>query len=105
MSYPPGVTGARYQEGVYRYECPEHGPTYAHGYMELGGFFLDDDTVFLCDHAEDGDGDIEWLSVNAALCDKHGEWTEWQRAIDVREFGQEIVWECPQHHFFITEEY
>lgn len=99
-NYPPGVTDARYAEGVYKYSCADHGTSYGHGYMELGGLFLEDDAVALCSHAEDG----EWVRVSAAQCEPHGEWTEHDVISRMREYSVQVVWDCPRDHWFITEE-
>ena len=61
-NYPPGVSDAPYQKGVYKYSCEDHATSYGHGYMELGGFYLEDDAVALCPEAVDG----EWVHVYAS---------------------------------------
>ncbi len=104
-NYPPGVSDRPYAQGVYKYSCADHGTSYGHGYMELGGFFLEDDAIALCDEAIEGD----WVEVRAAQCERHGRWTEKDLLNASRHDGYmiETVWECPEssgRHWFITEE-
>jgi len=100
-NYPPGVTGAIYGQSVYKYSCESHGTSYGHGYRELGGFFLQEDAVVLCDEADKG----QWVQVRAAQCEKHGRWTENDKLnVERKGYVIETVWECVQHHFFITEQ-
>ena len=104
-NYPPGVSGAPYQRGVYKYSCADHGTSYGHGYFELGGFFLEDDAVARCNEAVEG----EWVHVYATQCEKHGRWTEkevYHQKFDFEAYETiEIVWECPEGHLLITEDY
>ncbi len=100
-NYPPGVSDAPYQQGVYKYSCEDHGTSYGHGYMELGGFFLKDDAVALCTEAADG----EWVMVHAAECKKHGRWSEQAVYHQAQDFITQIVWLCPMGELFITEDY
>ena len=101
-NFPPGVSDAPYQKGVYKYSCEDHATSYGHGYMELGTFYLEDDALVLCDEAQMG----EWVKVYAAECKKHGRWSEdnvYHSGIRLSD-ANETVWLCPRGHLFITED-
>ena len=92
---------SRTNEGVYKYSCEDHATSYGHGYMELGGFHLEDDAVALCDAARVG----EWVHVYAAECKKHGRWSEDNVYSTSNNDITQVVWLCPMGELFITEDY
>lgn len=99
-NYPPGVSDRPYNQGVYKFSCADHGTSYGHGYMELGGLFFEDDTVMLCAEAEWG----EWVMVDAAHCETHGRWSERKVFQHMFVMTTDSVWICADGHLFVTSE-